>query len=213
MIPVVPPTSARPLWNPNDPAPREASAAIGAGAAVVGQDVDDAARGAAAVEGRGRAAQDLDAVDGGPVDVEEVGDEARRIVERDAVDDGLDAARAALGQDALAADGQVDPFAVGLVVDLDARDELEGFVDGDRPGHGLEERRLDDGRGGRILLERDLDRGAVTVISMLLIDAVGRRLLRLLRLSFNAFGGGFIGRGGVAVAGRRGERGDGQEDD
>ena len=45
-------------------------------AAVVGQDVDDAAGGAAAVKGRRRSAQDLYAVDGGPIDVEEVRDEA-----------------------------------------------------------------------------------------------------------------------------------------
>ena len=127
------------------------------GAAVLGQDAEDAARRGAAVEGGCGTAQDLDAVDGRPVDVEEVGDEARGIVERDAVDQGLYAPRSALGQDALAADREVDALAVGLVVHLDARHELQGLVDGDRPGHRLEDRGLDDRGRARILLERDLD--------------------------------------------------------
>ena len=63
----------------------------------------------------------------------------------------------ALGQDALAADGEVDALAVGLVVDLDAGDELQGLVDGDRPRHRSEDGRLDDRGRGRVLFERDLD--------------------------------------------------------
>ena len=53
----------------------------------------------------------------------------------------------------------MDPLAVGLVVDLDAGDELEHLVDADRPGSGLQQGRLDDGRRRGILLERDLHPG------------------------------------------------------
>ena len=127
------------------------------GPAVAGQDVDDAAGRSAAVEGRRGPAQDLEPPDGGPIDIVKIGDVPRGIVQRDPVDERLDPAGAALGQDAFPPDREMDAVAVGLVVDLDPGDELQGLVDGHRPRHRPQDRRFDDRGRGRILLERDLD--------------------------------------------------------
>ncbi len=97
----------------------------------------------------------------------------------------------------------MDALAVGLIVDLDSRHELEDLVDADRSGHGLQDGRLDDGRRGGVLLERDLHprRGDGDLdLRLLGVGVLGLFFLAGRRRFF----------GGIAVFARRSERGAGR---
>ena len=98
------------------------------------RDADDAAAGTAPVEEGDGTPQDVDPVHLRPLDVVEVGGEAGRVVERDPVEEDLDPPDAALGQDPLAAHGEVHALAVRLVVDLDSRHGEQRLVGADAAG-------------------------------------------------------------------------------
>jgi len=127
---------------------------------VTRDDVDDAAGAAAPPESGGGPPEYLDALDRGPVDVVEVRREAGRIVEREAVEEDLDSPDSPLRQKALPANREVYPLAVGLVVDLHSRHELQRLVGRDRLRRGLLDRLgADDARRAGVLTKGDLHPG------------------------------------------------------
>ena len=135
--------------------------------------VDYASGRTAAIQNSYRPSHNLHVLESAPVDIEKVGNEARRIAERYSIEQYLDTSDTVLAENSLSTDRDVDTFSVGLVVTFQAGYALQRLFRSDSPRHLQKRLGYHDGSRGRIRRQRHVEPGCIDR-DFLLLNFLGK---------------------------------------